>query len=157
MRLKTAAIAAMALLVLTTSCADIEPPKVILTGLEIEGMSVDGLELVLLTDVRNPNDFGATIDKLSYKVSVDGTRLAEGLLSDDVDVGAGEVVEVGIPFTLTWEGVGDAVEKALDGKEHDWKLKGSATLKKGIVAKTFRFDEGGSFQSPEAEDVEIDF
>lgn len=158
MRLKTAAIVAVVgLLVLSTSCADIQAPKVMLTGVEIEGMSVEGLELTLRADVRNPNDFGATIDKLDYKVSVDGTRLAEGLLSDDVEVGAGEGVEVGIPFTLTWEGVGDAIEKALDGKEHDWKLRGSARLKKGVVAKTFTFDESGSFRSPKAEDVEIEF
>lgn len=127
-----------------------------LTGIEVEGLSVDGLELTLLADVRNPNDFGATIGGLDYRVFVDGTRLAEGLLLDDVKVGAGESVEVGIPFTLTWEGVGEAVEKALDGREHNWKLKGSATLRKGVLAKTFRFDESGSFRSPDKEDVEID-
>jgi LEA14-like dessication related protein len=138
------------------SCASIEPPKVMLTGVEVEGLSVEGLELTLLADVRNPNDFGATIGGLDYKVFVDGTRLAEGLLSSDVEVEAGESVEVGIPFTLTWEGVGEAIEKALDGREHDWKLKGSATLRKGVLARTFRFDESGSFTSPNKEDVEID-
>jgi len=144
------------LLALLVSCSSIQPPKVMLTGLEIEGLSVDGLELVLLADVRNPNDFGATIGSLDYKVFVDGTRLAEGLLSDDVEVDAGESVEVGIPFTLTWEGVGEAIEKALDGRDHDWKLRGSATLRKGVLSKTFRFDESGSFKSPNKEDVEID-
>lgn len=149
--------AMIGLLVVSTSCSSIEPPKVTLTGVEIEGLSVDGLELTLLVDVTNPNDFGATIGKLDYKVFIDGTRLAEGLLSDDVEVEAEESVEVGIPFTLTWEGVGDALEKALDGREHDWKLKGTATLRKGILAKTFRFDESGSFRSPKKEDIEIDF
>ncbi len=128
-----------------------------LTGVEIEGLSVDGLEFTLLADVRNPNDFAATIGKLDYRVFVDGVRLAEGVLSDDVEVAAGESVEVGIPFTLTWEGFGGALEKALDGREHDWKLKGSATLRKGVLAKTFRFDESGSFRSPKKEGVEIDF
>jgi LEA14-like dessication related protein len=137
------------------SCSSIEPPKVVLTGVEVEGLSVEGLELTLLADVKNPNDFGATIGKLDYHVFVDGTRLAQGILSDDVEVDAGETVEVAIPFTLTWEGVGEAIEKALDGREHDWKLKGSATIRKGVLAKTFRFDEGGSFRSPEKDDVDI--
>lgn len=138
------------------SCSSIQPPKVTLTGVEVEGLSVEGLELTLLADVGNPNDFGATIGALDYRVFVDGTRLAQGVLSDDVEVDAGETVEVAIPFTLTWEGVGEAVEKALDGREHDWKLKGSATIRKGILAKTFRFDEGGSFRSPDKDDVDID-
>ena len=142
---------------LLASCSDVQAPKVVLTGVEIEGMSVEGLELTLLADVRNPNDFGATIGELDYEVYVDGGRLAAGLLSDGVEVPAGESVEVGIPFTLTWEGVGDTLEKALDGRRHDWKLKGSATLRKGMLGKTFRFDESGSFTSPKAEDVEIDF
>lgn len=142
---------------LLASCSSVQAPKVILTGVEIEGMSVEGLELTLLADVRNPNDFGATIGELDYKVYVDNERLAAGLLTEDVEVPAGESVEVGIPFTLTWEGVGDTLEKALDGKRHDWKLKGSAKLRKGVLAKTFRFDESGSFTSPKAQDVEIDF
>jgi LEA14-like dessication related protein len=147
---------AIVVVALSAACASIEPPKVVLTGFEVDGLSVEGLELRLLADVRNPNDFGATIGELDYRVFVDGTRLAEGSLSDDVDVAAGESVEVGIPFTLTWEGVGEAVEKALDGREHDWKLRGSATLRKGVLSKTFRFDESGSFKSPERQDVEID-
>lgn len=150
------ALSAIALLIVLTSCSSIEPPKVVLTGVEVDGLSVDGLELTLLADVRNPNEFGATIGSLDYTVFVDGTRLAEGVLSEDIEVDAGESVEVGIPFTLTWEGVGEAIEKALDGREHDWKLRGSTTLRKGVLAKTFRFDESGSFKSPSKEDVEID-
>jgi LEA14-like dessication related protein len=149
-------VAAGVLLLASISCSSIEPPKVMLTGVEVEGLSVEGLELTLLADVRNPNDFGATIGKLDYWVFVDGTRLAEGVLSDDVELDAGEAAEVAIPFTLTWQGVGEAVEKALDGREHDWRLKGSATLRKGVLSKTFRFDEGGSFRSPEKDDVDID-
>jgi LEA14-like dessication related protein len=148
--------AAVLCVLAVASCSSIEPPKVMLTGVEVQGLSVEGLELKLLADVRNPNDFGATIGSLDYRVSVDGTRLAEGFLSDDVEIEAGETVEVRIPFTLTWEGVGEAIEKALDGREHDWKLRGSATLRKGVLSKTFRFDESGSFRSPNKEDVEID-
>jgi len=150
------AVATATLAVLLVSCSSIEPPKVMLTGVEVDGLSVEGLELTLLAEVRNPNDFGATIGTLDYEAFVDGTRLAKGLLSRDVEVEAGESVEIGIPFTLTWEGVGEAIEKALDGREHDWKLKGSATLRKGVLSKTFRFDESGSFRSPDKEDVEID-
>jgi LEA14-like dessication related protein len=144
------------LVVLSAACSSIEPPEVVLTGLEVHGLSVEGLELTLLADVRNPNSFGATIGGLDYRVFVDGTRLAEGVLEDDVELEAGESIEVGIPFTLTWEGVGEAVEKALDGREHDWKLRGSAKLRKGVLTKTFRFDESGSFKSPDKKDVEID-
>jgi LEA14-like dessication related protein len=156
MRRIVKAAAAAVLLLASVSCSSIQPPTVVLTGVDVNGLSVDGLELTLLADVRNPNDFGATIGKLDYHVFVDGTRLAQGTLSDDVEVDAGDTEEVVIPFTLTWEGVGEAVEKALDGREHDWKLKGSATIRKGVLTKTFRFDEGGSFRSPEKDDVDID-
>jgi LEA14-like dessication related protein len=147
----------IAVAILSASCASVQPPKVVLTGVQVTGLSVDGLELKLLADVTNPNDFGARIKELDYRVLLDGDRLAEGILPEDVDVSAGGTVEVGIPLTLTWEGIGDTIEKAIDGKKHDWKLAGSATLGNGMLSRTFRFDEKGSFTSPKKEDVEIDF
>ena len=82
MRLRIARTLSMiGFLVLSTSCSNIEPPKVMLTGVEIEGLSVDGLEITLLADVRNPNDFGATIGKLDYRVFVDGVRTGRSFCS----------------------------------------------------------------------------
>jgi hypothetical protein len=48
------------------------------------------------------------------------------------------------------------LKKLLDGKEHDWRLKGRVRLNKGPMSRVFPFSEGGSFEAPEARDIEID-
>ncbi len=143
--------------VLLVSCASLEPPKVTLKSVRIDGLSLDGIELVLNMDVSNPNGFGARVGRLKYSVDVDGTEMATGHMADEVFVPAGESAEVAVPFTVTWEGIGKGVDRYLDGAEHRWKLSGSVRVSNGALSNTFRFSEDGEFQSPDSRDVEMDF
>jgi LEA14-like dessication related protein len=150
-------VAVAACLTLATSCSRREAPSVKLTGVDFDGISTEGIEFTLLADVTNLNDFGASIGRVEYDVLIDGSEIAQGVRTEDVHVPAGEAVEVGIPFTLTWEGAKKGLREFLDGEEHEWKLKGSATIKKGALSKTFRFAEVGRFRGPSEKDVDLDF
>ena len=142
---------------LVTSCSTIEAPKVTLTGVEFEGISKDGMEFTLLVDVTNLNDFGAEVSKLDYSILIDESEIAKGVRTEDVVVRAGATVEVAVPFTLTWVGAREGLKEFLDGQEHEWKLKGSANVRKGGASKTFSFVETGDFRGPSTKDVRIDF
>lgn len=139
------------------SCASVMPPKVTLNSVEIDGLSLDGVELLLNVDVSNPNGFGANVGRLEYKVDVDGTEMANGRMPQEVFVPAGGSAQIAIPFTVTWEGIGKGVEQYLDGSDHRWNLSGSARVSNGALSKTFRFSEDGQFQSPDAAEMEMDF
>ena len=154
------AVRAPALLLLcllaVTSCSQIEEPVVTMTGVDFRGISTEGLAFKLLMDVENPNGFGADISELEYRVSLDNMEVATGLQKDAVAVPAESTVEVGIPFTIVWSGIDDGLKKLLDGEEHQWRLKGSVRLSKGAMSRVFRFSENGTYDAPEANDIEID-
>lgn len=156
-RVIATALALLCCAALLTSCASVDPPRVMLNSVEIEGVSLEGVELTLHTDVENPNSFGADIGRLDYRIEIDGTQIANGRMSDEVHVPAAGSAEVAIPFTITWEGIGEGVRQYLDGSNHHWKLSGSVRVSNGALSKTFPFSEAGEFQSPDARDVEIDF
>jgi hypothetical protein len=141
----------------TTSCSSIEAPRVVLSGVELDGLSVDGIELLLLTSVTNMNGFAADIGRLEYRVDVDGAEVAKGERSQKITVGARETVDVEIPFSLTWAGLEKGLSRYFDGSRHDWKLSGSAQVSKGPLSKTFRFAESGEFTGPDADDIRFDF
>ena len=147
----------VACLALAASCSTVEPPSVTLTGVDFGGISTEGIEFTLLADVTNLNDFGADVARVEYCVLIDGSEIAEGVRTEGVHIPAGETAEIGIPFTLTWDGVKKGLKEFLDGEEHEWKLKGSASIQKGALSKTFRFAEVGRFRGPSEKDVEIDF
>lgn len=157
LRFRTAAVLLVVGSIALASCGSFQEPVVTLTGADFHGLSTEGLEFSLIVDVENPNGFGADISGLTYKVLIDGTEVAAGVQDNPVGVAAEETVEVAIPFTLVWSGVNKGLTKLLDGEEHDWKLKGSVRLNKGPVSKTFKFSEDGNFESPNIEDVELDF
>ena len=145
----------MCLLALT-SCSQVEEPVVTMTGVDFRGLSTEGLELHLLVDVENPNGFGADVSQLKYRVFLDSIKVAEGIQKDPVPVPAESTVEVEIPFTIVWSGIDKGLKKLLVGEEHDWRVKGSVRLNKGALSRVFKFSESGTFDAPEADDIEID-
>jgi LEA14-like dessication related protein len=149
------AILLMCLLALT-SCSEVEEPVVTMTGVDVRGISTEGLELHLLVDVENPNGFGADISQLEYRVFLDNIKVAEGLQEEAVAVPAESTVEVEIPFTIVWSGIDKGLKKLLDGEEHDWRVRGSVRLNKGALSKAFKFSESGTYDAPRADDIEID-
>ena len=144
-------------LMAVTSCSDVEQPVVTITGVDVHGLSTEGVSLNLIVDVENPNSFGADISELKYRVLLDGTEVATGLQEDEVAVPADSTVEVKIPFTIVWSGMDRGLKKLLDGEEHEWRLKGSVKLSKGALSRTFSFSEGGRFDAPKGSDIEIEF
>jgi LEA14-like dessication related protein len=148
--------ALLAALAALASCAGIEKPEVTLSGVEVKGLSADGVSLALILDVENPNTFGADIGELTYTVYLDDTRVATGVQDEKVPLPAGGTTEVSVPFTILWKGVDKSVRKLLDGEKHAWRLKGRVKLSKGPLAKTFSFAERGEFVAPKASDVKID-
>lgn len=149
LRTLLAAAALVALAVLLASCSGIREPEIELLSVDLVGITTEGLELRLTTSVENLNDFSAEIGRLEYRIYGDGEELAHGTRDEDVLVGAGEKIEVGVPFVLNWSGGKTILEGILDGDEHDWKLEGSVDVKKGPIRKTFTFSESGSINSPE--------
>ncbi len=143
-------------LLAVTSCSQIKEPAVTMTGVDFRGISTEGLAFDLLLDVENPNAFGADISELEYRVLLDNAEVATGLQTDTIAVPAESVVEVGIPFIIVWSGIDEGLKKLLDGEEHEWRLKGSVKLSKGAMSRVFRFSENGTFDAPEANDIEID-
>ena len=143
-------------LLAVTSCSEIEQPVVTMTGVDVHGLSTEGVALNLIVDVENPNSFGADIGELKYRVLLDNTEVATGLQENKVAVPADSTVEVKIPFTIVWSGMDRGLSKLLDGEEHEWRLKGSVKLSKGALSRTFNFSEGGRFDAPKGSDIEID-
>ncbi len=139
-----------------TSCSQIEEPAVTMTGIDFRGISTEGLAFNVLLDVENPNGFGADISDLEYRILLDNAEVATGLQTDTIVVPAESVVEVGIPFIIVWGGIDEGLKKLLDGREHEWRLKGSVRLSKGAMSRVFRFSETGTFDAPKANGIEID-
>ena len=145
--LTVAALAALAICL--SSCSSIQEPVIRLEGVDLVGISTDGLELMLQASLENPNDFGADIDELEYKILGDGVELARGSREMEIRVGAGETVEIGVPFDLKWSSGKTILKGILDGEEHDWQFEGSVGVKKGPIRTTFAFSESGSINSPD--------
>lgn len=137
-----------------SGCASIERPKVFVEGVRWVGLSTDGIELDVTVTVENPNPFAADAEKLTYTLDLDGVRVVEGRQIEHAAIPASSSARVAVPVTVTWEGGAKALEDFLGGGEHTWRLAGSVTLRSGLLARTFRFSERGSFVTEGDEDTD---
>lgn len=135
-------------LVVGASCTKVEPPEVTLTRVEFVGLSMEGLSMILIADVSDPNGIGGRIRDLEYSVYVDGTKVGQGRQVESVLIPSdGTTVQAEIPFLLKWEGAKEGLRDAIRAGQHEWNIKGSAKLQKSGLSRTFKFDEGGTFGS----------
>jgi LEA14-like dessication related protein len=125
-----------------------------LEGMDVEGVSSEGLELLLNLKIKNPNPFNATVTDFEYTVEVDGIEVATGGQAREVLVPSEGTVDVEIPSRLAWSGTKDVLESLTVQGKHDWEIHGNLRLKKGILSRKFEFDESGSFEG--SLDVELD-
>ena len=137
------------------SCTSVEPPEVTLTGVEFVGLSMEGLSMILIADVSDPNGIGGRIRDLEYSIYVDGTKVGQGQQVESVLIPSdGTTVQAEIPFLLKWEGAKEGLRDAIQTGQHEWNITGSAKLQKSGLSRTFKFDEGGTFGS-QGDDVTL--
>ena len=119
--------AVLASLVAAGSCTTVEPPEVTLTGVEFVGLSTEGLSMILMADVSDPNGIGGRIRDLEYSIYVDGTKVGQGRQVESVLIPSDRTtVQAEIPFLLKWEGAREGLRDAIQSGQHEWNIKGSA-------------------------------
>ncbi|MBM3308026.1 MAG: LEA type 2 family protein [Candidatus Eisenbacteria bacterium] len=139
------AVLPVALLTALAGCSTIARPALTVEGVELNGLSAEGVELLVEIKVTNPNDVAAEASGILYTLEMNGVEVLDGRQDSPVSVPAGGSATVSVPVTLRWSSGADALQSILDGGEQRWRLHGRVTVRSGIVTKTFPFSESGTF------------
>jgi LEA14-like dessication related protein len=139
------AVLVAALALAAAGCSSIQRPTLTVESVTMNGLSAEGVELLVGIKVTNPNDFAAEAAGILYTLEMNGVEVLDGRQDNPVSVPAGGFAEVSVPVTLRWGGGAGALQSILDGGEQSWKLHGRVTVRSGIVQKTFPFSESGTF------------
>ena len=143
-------VAALALTL--AGCSSIARPTLTVESVTMNGLSAEGVELLVGIKVTNPNDFTAEATGILYTLEMNGVEVLDGRQDNPVSVPAGGSAEVSVPVTLRWGGGAGALQSILDGGEQRWKLHGRVTVRSGLVQKTFPFSESGTFTTQGSEE-----
>ncbi len=103
-------------------------PQLSLKNLQVNKLSLTGVDLKLKLGVKNPNSFSFNIGKLDYALDLAGKQFASGLTQKLADIPAKGNGDVEIPISLNLAGAISSVYSALSGQNIQAALRGTADL-----------------------------
>ena len=121
-------------------------PNVVFRGVEVRTLGLRGGVVDALLLVRNPNRFGLTARRATYRLLVlDSVEVARGETTLPITVAARDSATVRLPVDITWQGLG-AVGRAMVGNGTvAYRIVGDLEADVPMGTRRIPFDETGTF------------
>ena len=103
-------------------------PKVEVSGINWEKLSLSEANAVAKLKIENLNQFAATLDKLSYDLNLGSVSLAAGELRQAVALEPGKTAELEIPISVSPIKLGTAAFNMLRGDSASYSIDGKMNL-----------------------------
>lgn len=139
-----------ALALLQAGCAtlqvlsgDFERPVVTLRELQLEDVSIKKLDVLLVLDVKNPNDVPLELATLSYGLSIEGHEVATGERTMGVTLRAASTDEVRVPVSVSYKDLGSIAAKVIANEAFGYEVHGVAGLDTPVGVLDFPFARMG--------------
>lgn len=140
----------LAAALLVAGCSSMfKEPEVRLDGVRMAGVGLRGATLVARVHISNPNGFDLATRALTYDLELQDTedggewvRLAQGTLSEPIQVGRNGSTVVEVPIEFRYSDLGPAVRSLLDRGTFGYRVSGRVELQEPI-SRTVPYRKSG--------------
>lgn len=122
-------------------------PVVTLQDVRIAGLGVSGGNLDVMLNVYNPNGYRLDATRLNYRLMVDSTQLATGVLDSRFTVQNNDSTSVRIPVSFTFSGLGAAGRSIWNTGAVNYRVTGDITVGTAVGNFTVPFSQTGRFST----------
>ncbi|MDZ7262226.1 MAG: LEA type 2 family protein [candidate division KSB1 bacterium] len=106
----------------------VKTPRLSLSNLKVQGLSLSKVDLELVLKIDNPNFFGIDMSQLDYKINISGQEVASGLAKNLAQVPKKGIGTITLPISFNFSGVASALRSAITGQSVDCVVSGGAEL-----------------------------
>ena len=119
-------LAALVLIVATfaSACASLEPPRIQVQRLGRPQMGLTGATLDVTFNVRNPNPYPITIERVQYDLFLNGQRVGDGFITRPIEVDGFGEARMSSRFDLNYLRLPGAVKSIMDRDRVDARTRG---------------------------------
>jgi LEA14-like dessication related protein len=140
----------MAIVVITSACASVgrqafQDPIVSFKDLRLEGVGLTGGTLDIVLGIYNPNGYRLDASRLTYRLMVDTTAVAEGVDDQPFTVRSGDSSIVRLPVTLNYSGLSEAGRALLGKGSVNYRVVGDVTMATPVGNFTRPYSQTGRF------------
>jgi LEA14-like dessication related protein len=120
--------------------AAFERPKLTYESWSADALDLEGVTIALHYRLENPNGFGLDLERLVYKLEVEGQPLGEGELPAGLHLAPNATTPVAIPVRLRWRDIPGFAGTLLQKREVAYRISGEAGVGSPVGTVGLPFD-----------------
>jgi LEA14-like dessication related protein len=136
--------------------AAFERPKLAYESWSADQLDLEGVTIGLHYRLENPNGFGLDLQRLTYKLEVEGRQVAQGELPEGVQIRAQGATPIAIPVRLRWRDVPGFVELLVSKSDVAYRVSGAAGVGSPVGTIDLPFDHQDRLALPRPPAVRIE-
>jgi LEA14-like dessication related protein len=156
MRTRPLSLAAVALVLLATSCAEmnklaaaaIQKPRLEFRSVALSSADLEGVTLAFTYDLENPNAFGLDVAKVSYAMEVESARVVSGEVPGGLRIPASGKAPLTFTARLRFRDVPRLVEVAGQQRDIHYQLSGTVGLSTPVGVLDVPLSHQGTVKPP---------
>ena len=122
-------------------------PVVSLRDVKVTGIGMTGGNLDVVLSVYNPNGYRLDATRLNYRLQVDSTPLANGVLDNRFTLQDKDSTQVHIPVTFSWSGLGAGMRSIFNTGAVNYRVTGDVTVGSPVGNYTIPFSQTGRYST----------
>jgi LEA14-like dessication related protein len=117
-----------------------EAPKLTFESWSADAVDLEGVTIALHYRLDNPNAFGLDLERLGYRLEVEGRRVVEGQLPAGLHLAAKAASPVAVPVRLRWRDLPGFAEALLTRSDVGYRISGEAGVRTPLGTVTLPFE-----------------
>lgn len=136
----------------TTACSTLgrqafADPIVSLKDVQVASIGLTGGNLNVKLSVYNPNGYRLDATRLTYRLLVDSTPLANGVMDNRFTVQDKDSTMVTIPVAFSWSGLGAGVRSIFNTGAVNYRVNGDVTVGTPVGNFTIPYSQTGRYST----------
>ena len=122
-------------------------PVVTLKNVQVSSLGLTGGNLNVILNVYNPNGYRLDATRLTYRLLVDSTPLANGVMDTRFTVQDKDSTTVTIPVGCSWTGLGAGVRSIFNTGAVNYRVNGDVTVGTPVGNFTIPYSQTGRYST----------
>ena len=122
-------------------------PVVTLKDVQVASLGLSGGNLNVKLSVYNPNGYRLDATRLTYRLLVDSTPLANGIMDNKFTVQDKDSTVVTIPVAFSWTGLGAGMRSIFNTGAVNYRVTGDVTVGTPVGNFTIPYSQTGRYST----------
>ena len=123
----------------------VQEPKVSVKTVDLEHISINGIDMICRLNVENPNGFDIPFPEINWQLFINTNSFINGTIKNDTRLARNNTVTVDVPFSVTYSGLFNTFTSLYENMEAAYQIALGIRFPLPLLSdKTYNLDFSGN-------------